>query len=116
MSKKLILLVAIIALVASMPRIRTPNYNEEELIKCLKEKNIEYDDKIEELRGYYDLLRIYLFSKKIEEYKIDDEIKSHLIHCFENYGQKASRVSPYLNCLDRCKFERPGEQCSCPHY
>ena len=99
-----------------MPRIRTPNYNEEELTKCLKEKNIEYDDKIEELRGYYDLLRIYLFSKKIDEYDIDEDIKSHLVHCFENYGQKASRVSPHLNCLDVCKFERPGEKCNCPNY
>ena len=116
MSKTLILLLATFSLIICMPRIRTPNYDEKELTKCLEERNIVYDEKVEELRGYYDVLRIFLFSKKFEEYQFDIEIKEYLIYCFENYGQQASRVSPYLNCLDLCHENRPGEECNCPHY
>ena len=71
MPKTFILLLAILYSILCVPRIRTPNYNEEELTKCLEEYNIEYDEKVEELRSYYDVLRIYLFSKKFEEYQFD---------------------------------------------
>ena len=116
MSKTFILLFMILSLIVCVPRIRTPNYDEKELTKCLEKINIEYDEKVEELRGYYDVLRIFLFSKKFEEYQFDNDIKGDMSYCFENFGQKASRVSPYLNCLDICHEERPGEECNCPHY
>ena len=116
MSKYFILLISTLSLILCVPRIRTPNYNEEELVKCLKERNIEYNEQVEELRGYYDTLRNYLFSKKFEEYKFDKDIKEDMTFCFEKYGLKASRVSPYANCMDRCKYERPGTKCSCPRY
>ena len=116
MSKYLILFITTLSLVLCVPRIRTPNYNEEELLKCLKERNIEYNEQVEELRGYYDALRYFLFSKKFEEYKFDKDIREDMINCFEKYGLKASRVSPYLNCMDVCEYERPGTKCSCPRY
>ena len=39
-----------------------------------------------------------------------------MTHCFENYGLKARTVSPFANCMDICKEERPEEECNCPHY
>jgi hypothetical protein len=37
--------------------------------------------------------------------------------CFEQFGLKVKRVTPFLDCMDRCKiFREKGGKCSCPHY
>ena len=118
MSKSFILLLATLSIIYCVPRIRkTLNFDEEKLTQCLKDRvNLEYDEKVEELRGYHDTLRNYLFSKKYNEYKFDTNIKEDMIYCFDHYGEKAPRVSPGLNCLDRCHDETPGQVCRCPRY
>ena len=118
MTKSLILFLAALSLIFCVPRIRqTLNFNEEKLTQCLKDKaNLEYNEQVEELRAYHDTLRNYLFSKKYEEYKFNTTIKEDMIYCFDNYGEKAPRVSPGLNCMDRCHDETPGQVCRCPRY
>ena len=117
MSKSLILLLAIVSLVASVPMIRKNlNFNEEKLTKCLKEKGVEYDEKVEELRKYHDTLRKFLFSKKFEEYKFNEDKRDEMIQCFDKYGIAARMVSPGANCMDVCHYTRPGEICNCPKY
>ena len=117
MSKSLILLLAIVSLVSCIPGIRKNlNFDKEKLTKCLKEKGVEYDEKVEELRNYHDTLRKFLFSKKFEEYKFNKDKREEMIKCFDSYGIAAKTVSPYLNCMDRCKDERQGENCLCPNY
>ena len=118
MSKSLILFLATLSLIYCVPRIRTTlNYDEEKLTQCLKENaNLEYTEQVEELRGYHDTLRNFLFSKKFEEYGFDSSIRDYMIDCFDKYGEKAPRVSPGQNCMDVCHYETPGQVCRCPRY
>ena len=117
MSKSLIVLLAIVSLITCFPMRRNNlNYDKEKLEACLLEKGVELDDKVEELRKYHDTLRGFLFSKKFEEYKFNKDKREEMIKCFDSYGIAAKTVSPYLNCMDRCKDERQGENCLCPNY
>ena len=118
MSKSFILFLATVSLIYCMPRIRkTLNFDEEKLTQCLKDKvNLEYNVQVEELRGYHDTLRGFLFSKKYEEYQFDTKIREDMIYCFDNYGEKAKMVSPGANCMDRCHYNTPGQVCRCPRY
>ena len=118
MSKSFFVFLAILSIILCVPRIRkTLNFDEEKLTQCLKDRvNLEYDEQVEELRGYHDTLRKYLFNKKYEEYKFNETIKEDMIYCFDNYGEKAPRVSPGLNCLDICHDQTPGQVCRCPRY
>ena len=117
MSKYLILFAIVVSLVVCVPRIRKNlNYDPVKLEKCLKERNIEYNEQVEELRGYHDTLRKYLFNKKFVEYNFKESQREEMIYCFDNFGVKARMVSPGANCRDRCKYERPGQKCNCPRY
>ena len=117
MSKSLILLLAIVSLVSCIPGIRKNlNFDKEKLTKCLKEKGVEYDEKVEELRNYHDTLRKFLFSKKFEEYKFNEDKRNEMIQCFNKFGIAARIVSPGANCMDICHYTRPEEKCNCPRY
>ena len=118
MSKSFFLLLATLSIIYCIPRIRkTLNFDQDKLTQCLKERaSIEYNDQVEELRGYRDTLRSFLFSKKYEEYQFDTNIREDMIYCFDNYGEKAHMVSPGANCMDRCHYNTPGKACRCPRY
>ena len=117
MSKSFILLLAILSFVFCVPRRRQPTYDEKKLRECLSLINIDLDEKVEELRGYHDVLRRYFFNKKFAEYGFDINKEEEMIKCFDQFGLKARTVSPYLNCMDMClQKKKPGERCSCPRY
>ena len=100
MSKSFILLLAILSFVFCVPRRRQPTYDEKKLRECLSLINIDLDEKVEELRGYHDVLRRYFFNKKFAEYGFDINKEEKMIKCFDQFRIKAIKVSHYLNCMD----------------
>ena len=101
MSKIYILLIFLFSLCTSTKRV--PNYNEKELISCLKKDDIIFNDHTKELRGLYDEQRLYLFYRKVAEYKYEDYQKYQMMYCFGEYGLKNKEFGSYLNCMDKCK-------------
>ena len=112
MSKFIILLIIISYTLCTNINIKRPTYNEQKLVDCLKEEKIEFDDKVENLRKYYDAERIYMFYKIIGEQKLNDNFKFQLMYCFSLYGLKLPKISNYLNCMDICK-DYPENKCNC---
>ena len=108
MSKFLIFLSLILF---SLCMKRTPNFDKQKLIKCLKDDNIEYNDLTKELRALYDADRLYLFYKRFYESKLEEYMKYQMMYCFGEYGLKLRKVSTYQNCLDKCKDT--GKNCNC---
>ena len=111
MSKIYILLIFLFSMCSSTKRV--PNYNEKELIPCLKKDDIEYNEHTKELRGLYDEQRMYLFYKKVSEYKYEDYQKYQMMYCFGEYGLKNKEYNDYLNCRDKCKDRPKNEKCRC---
>lgn len=117
MSKSLFLILIIVSLIFCVPRIRETNYDEEKLKDCLSKISINLDEKVEELRTYHDSNREFIFRNKFTEYGFNADKKEEMIKCFEQFGLKVKRVTPFLDCMDRCKiFREKGGKCSCPHY
>ena len=81
---------------------RVPNYNEKKLKSCLKKDDIIFDKHTKELRELYDDQRLYLFYRKVEEYKYEDYQKYQMMYCFGEYGLKKKEFNSYLNCMDKC--------------
>ena len=96
-----ILLIFLFSICTSTKRV--PNYNEKRLISCLKKDDIIFNDHTKELRGLYDEQRLYLFYRKVAEYKYEDYQKYQMMYCFGEYGLKNEEFSTYLNCMDKCK-------------
>ena len=94
---------------------RVPNYNEDQLIPCLKKDDIEYNEHTKELRELYDEQRMYLFYRKVAEYKYEDYQKYQMMYCFGEYGLKNKEYSTYLNCMDKCKdsSNKDKNKCNC---
>ena len=101
MSRIYILLIFLFSICTSTKRV--PNYNEKRLISCLKKDDIIFNDHTKELRGLYDEQRLYLFYRKVAEYKYEDYQKYQMMYCFGEYGLKNEEFSTYLNCMDKCK-------------
>ena len=101
MSRIYILLIFLFSICTSTKRV--PNYNEKRLISCLKKDDIKFNDHTKELRGLYDEQRLYLFYRKVAEYKYEDYQKYQMMYCFGEYGLKNEEFSTYLNCMDKCK-------------
>ena len=101
MSRIYILLIFLFSICTSTKRV--PNYNEKRLISCLKKDDIVFNDHTKELRGLYDEQRLYLFYRKVAEYKYEDYQKYQMMYCFGEYGLKNEEFSTYLNCMDKCK-------------
>ena len=117
MQKILFLFLSLFLLIHCVPRIRNNlNLDEEKLAVCLKEEGIKYNEEVEELRGYYDALRTYLFNKKFTEFGFKEDDKLKMQTCFDQYGLGLRMVSPYSNCMDVCKDQTPGKRCNCPRY
>ena len=100
MSKIYILLIFLFSICTATKR--KPNYNEKKLISCLKKDDIILDEHTKELRGLYDEQRLYLFYRKVEEYKYEDYQKYQMMYCFGEYGLKNREFNSYLNCIDKC--------------
>ena len=113
MSKIYILLIFLFSMCSSTKRV--PNYNEKELIPCLKKDDIEYNEHTKELRELYDEQRMYLFYRKVAEYKYEDYQKYQMMYCFGEYGLKNKEFSSYLNCIDKCKASPNKNKCNCSH-
>ena len=111
MSKIYILLILLFSMCSSTKRV--PNYNKKELIPCLKKDDIEYNEHTKELRGLYDEQRMYLFYKKVDEYKYEDYQKYQMMYCFGEYGLKNKEYSTYLNCMDKCNDSPNKNKCKC---
>ena len=111
MSKIYILLIFLISICS--PTERVPNYNEKELIPCLKKDDIEYNEHTKELRGLYDEQRMYLFYRKVAEYKYEVYQKYQMMYCFGEYGLKNKEYSTYLNCMDKCNDSPNKKNCKC---
>ena len=101
MSRIYILLIFLFSICTSTKRVS--NYNEKRLISCLKKDDIVFNDHTKELRGLYDEQRLYLFYRKVAEYKYEDYQKYQMMYCFGEYGLKNEEFSTYLNCMDKCK-------------
>ena len=101
MSRIYILLIFLFSICTSTKRV--PNYNEKRLISCLKKDDIIFNDHTKELRVLYDEQRLYLFYRKVAEYKYEDYQKYQMMYCFGEYGLKNEEFSTYLNCMDKCK-------------
>ena len=100
MSKISILLIFLFSMCSSIKRV--PNYNEKKLKSCLKKDDIIFDKHTKELRELYDDQRLYLFYRKVEEYKYEDYQKYQMMYCFGEYGLKKKEFNSYLNCMDKC--------------
>ena len=100
MSKIYILLIFLFSMCSSIKRV--PNYNEKKLKSCLKKDDIIFDKHTKELRELYDDQRLYLFYRKVEEYKYEDYQKYQMMYCFGEYGLKNREFNSYLNCMDKC--------------
>ena len=100
MSKIYILLIFLFSMCSSIKRV--PNYNEKKLKSCLKKDDIIFDKHTKELRELYDDQRLYLFYRKVEEYKYEDYQKYQMMYCFGEYGLKKKEFNSYLNCMDKC--------------
>ena len=100
MSKIYILLIFLFSTCLSIKRV--PNYNEKKLKSCLKKDDIIFDKHTKELRELYDDQRLYLFYRKVEEYKYEDYQKYQMMYCFGEYGLKKKEFNSYLNCMDKC--------------
>ena len=111
MSKIYLLLIFLFSLCSSTKRIQ--NYNEKELIPCLKKDDIKYNKYTKELRELYDEQRMYLFYKKVSEYKYEDYQKYQMMYCFGEYGLKKKVYSNYLNCMDKCNDSPDKGKCNC---
>ena len=111
MSKNYILLIFLFSLCTSTKR--ASNYDEKQLISCLKKDDIEFNEHTKELRGLYDEQRMYLFYRKVAEYKYEDYQKYQMMYCFGEYGLKNKEFSSYLNCMDKCKDSSNKDKCHC---
>ena len=100
MSKIYILLIFLFSMCSSIKRVS--NYNEKKLKSCLKKDDIIFDKHTKELRELYDDQRLYLFYRKVEEYKYEDYQKYQMMYCFGEYGLKKKEFNSYLNCMDKC--------------
>ena len=109
---KIIILLSIISFTFCILNAKRPTFNEKKLIDCLKEDNIEYNDKVKELREYYDAERMHLYYKYFYSSGIEEHKKYQMMYCFGEYGLKLRRVSNYLNCMDKCK-ESKDKNCKC---
>ena len=110
MSKIHILLIILFSLCKATKRV--PNYDEKKLIPCLQLDDIEYNEHTKELRGLYDEQRMYLFYKKVEEYKYEDYQKYQMMYCFGEYGLKKREFNDYKNCKDKCSDNKNNCKCS----
>ena len=111
MSKYLILLL-VLSTISCLLNTKRPTYNEKKLVKCLKEDNIKFNDKVKELREYYDAERIHMFYKVFYASDMPEYMKYQMMYCFGEYGLKLTKVSTYLNCMDKCK-ESKKKNCKC---
>ena len=109
---RILILLSIISFTFCLINSKRPTYNEKKLIDCLKEDKIEYNDKVKELREYYDAERMHLYYKVFYSSGMPEYMKYQMMYCFGEYGLKLKKVSNYLNCMDKCK-DNPNKKCKC---
>ena len=109
---KFIILLSIISFTFCLINSKRPTYDEPKLIECLKEDKIEFNDKVKELREYYDAERMFLFYKIFYSSGMPEYMKYQMMYCFGEYGLKLKKVNTNLNCLDKCK-DNPQKKCKC---
>ena len=109
---KFIIFSSIIVFTFCVLNSKRPTFNEQKLIDCLKEDKIEYNDKVKELREYYDAERMDLYYKYFYSSGMPEYMKYQMMFCFGEYGLKLKKVNDYLNCMDKCK-ESKNKKCKC---
>ena len=110
---KIFILLSSFSLIFCILNTKRPTFNEKKLVECLKEDNIEYNDKVKELREYYDAERMHMYYKIFYDSKMPEYMKYQMMYCFGEYGLKLTKVSDYLNCMDKCKDSPKKNKCKC---